>query len=457
MIFMSVTSPQMVSVTCPACRTQYRAPVQNIVDVGHNPRLKELLLQGRLNVGICPNCGTAGVLSVPLVYHDPDKELLFVLVPQELAVREEERQRMIGDMTNAIMNSLPPERRRGYLLRPRVFLTFQGLLEAVLEADGITKEMLQEQQEKARLLREMMDNVDDSLQLAQMIHEHEEKIDYEFFALLTANIQAAEQSGLEEAVQKLTKLRDILTERTPTGKKVAEQQQTLEKAISGLDENLTREDLLARIIAVEGELEDQILSVLLSMARPLVDYRFFQLLTERVADAEENEDTETVARLKAKRQKILDLTQQLDAQVREQMQDRAQLLSEIVRSPDPKVAVQTHLDDIDSVFMSVLEANIEQSEQLHRHEAAETLHSIRNTIVQVLEEAAPPAIRFINQLLRADYPDGTRKMLSDNVQLIDEDLLTTMEILAQDFAERGESEVSEQLRGIRAQAELLSQ
>lgn len=454
---MSVTSPQMVSVTCPACRTQYRAPVQNIVDVGHNPRLKELLLQGRLNVGICPNCGTAGVLSVPLIYHDPDKELLFVLVPQELAVREEERQRMIGDMTNAIMNSLPPERRKGYLLRPRVFLTFQGLLEAVLEADGITREMLQEQQEKARLLREMMDSADDSLQLAQMIHEHEDKIDYEFFALLTANIQAAEQNGLEDAVQNLTKLHDVLTERTPTGKKVAEQQQTLEKAISGLDENLTREDLLARIIAVEGELEDQILSVLLGMARPLVDYRFFQLLTERISEAEENQDAETVARLKAKRQKILDLTQQLDARLREQMQDRAQLLAEIVRSPDPKVAIQTHLDDIDSVFMSVLEANIEQSEQLHRHEAAETLRSIRNTIVQVLEEAAPPAIRFINQLLRADYPDGTRKMLSDNVQLIDEDLLTTMEILAQDFAERGESEVSEQLRGIRAQAELLSQ
>jgi hypothetical protein len=191
---MSVNSPQAATVNCPACRAQYTVPVQNVIDVGHDPRLKSWLLQGRLNVGVCPQCGTAGALSVPLIYHDPDKQLLFCLIPQELNIPENERQRMIGQLSNRVMSSLPSERRKGYLLQPRPFLTFQTFLEAVLEADGITREMLDQQRAKAQAIAEMVQAVDDSLGLAALIGQHEGLIDYEFFALLSANIRGAEQN-----------------------------------------------------------------------------------------------------------------------------------------------------------------------------------------------------------------------------------------------------------------------
>ena len=459
---MSVNPPQAATVNCPACRAQYTVPVQSIVDVGRDPRLKSLLLQGRLNVGVCPQCGTGGMLSSPLIYHDPDKELLLCLIPQELNLPENERQRMIGQLSNRIINSLPAERRRGYLLQPRPFLTFQGLLEAVLEADGITRDMLNQQRAKAQAISEMAEIVQDPLGLAARLGEYGDIIDEEFFAVLDAGLRQAEQSADETTTGKLRQLRQALLERTPAGRVVAEREQALEKALAGLDESSTRDDLLDRIAAIDSEHLAQVLGVLIAVVRPLVDYQFFQLLTGRIESAEHNGDVDTAKRLKTVRKDILDLTQRLDAEVRERMQEAGQLLSEILqadgRQPpdDTRSVIRTHMPDIDSTFFSVLEANIAANEQQQRHDVAERLRAIRNLISEVMLESAPPAIRLINRLLQADYPDETRKMLRENQAMINADLFGLLDMLAQDSADRGEDQTSERLAQIKAQAELLS-
>ncbi len=451
---MSVNPPRAATVNCPACRAQYTVPVQNVIDVGREPRLKSLLLQGRLNVGVCPQCGTGGMLSVPLIYHDPAKELLFSLVPQTLNMTENDRQRTIGQMSNAIINSLPPQERKGYLLQPRLFLTHQTLLEAILEADGITKEMLEQQQAKAELVGEMLQAVDDSLRLAALIGENETKIDHEFFSILATNINLAEQREGDTA-EKLIRLRKVLLERTTTGQEVAKQQRAIEKTLEGIDENLTREDLLDRITAFEGEHAEQVLNVLIAMTRPLVDYQFFQLLTQRIEAAQAQGDQASVDRLTEIRATILDLTQQLDAEIRDRTQEKAHLLAEILQSPDPQATVRARMEEIDSGFFSVLEANLVQSEQ-QQHQVADKLREIQNTIAQILQESAPPEIRFINRLLQADYPDETRQILMDNKAMIDAELLSIFDVLGQDLAQRGDAQISEQLTKIKAQAEILA-
>lgn len=452
---MATSARQTVSVTCPVCQTRYQATARSIIDAGRDPRLKTMLLEGRLNVGACPSCGTTGLLSVPLAYHDPDKELLLVLVPAELRMNEDERQRYIGRLSNTIINDLPAEERRGYLLRPRVFLSFDSMAEAILEADGITREMLEAQQAKVELIQSMLNVVDDPLQLSATIGQHEQQIDYEFFALLALHLRAAEQQGQEDTLGKLQRVRQVLIERTETGQQVAQQQEAMEAALAGLDEGeLTGEELLRRVLATDPEHEDQVLNVLAALARPLIDYQFFQQLTARIDRAEEQGQQAQVQRLKAIREKILEITQELDAQVRVETQARARLLSEILQSPEPKSTVRAHIDEIDDVFMSVLGASIAQNEQ-ERPDVATRLLSVRNLIVEVLEENAPPELRFITRLLDADYPDETRRMLSENRSLVTPQVLGMMEALAGELQSRGDGEASEKLSGILAQAQLM--
>jgi len=429
--------------------------MQNVIDVDRNPHLKSLLLQGRLNVGVCPQCGTGGMLSAPLVYHDSSKGLLFCLVPQELGLTEHDRQRTIGTLSNAIINHLPAEQRRGYLLQPKQFLTFQTFVEAILEADGITKQMLAEQEARVQLIAELAQASDDPLRLAALINEHGDKIDLDFFAILTAHIQMAEEQDAESA-PRLNQLRQTLIEKTEIGHQVGAREKALTEALEGIDENTTREDLLERIVAIDPEHAEQILSVLIAVARPLIDYQFFQLLTQRIESAEAENDATAAEALKARRSMILDIAQRLDAEIRARTQQRTQLLSDIVSSNAPKDRIRAHLPELDSVFFSVLEANIAQSQEQHQHDLEAKLRSIRNMIVEIVQESAPPQIRFINQLLQAEYPDGTRAMLRENQAQLNDEMLNLFDVLASDLAERGDTETSERLTQIKAQAQLLT-
>lgn len=451
---MSVNSQPGATVQCPACRTQYQVPMQNIIDIDRSPQLKSYLLQGRLNVGVCPQCGTGGMLSVPMVYHDSSKELLLCLVPQELGLTERDRQRTIGTLSNAIINNLPAEKRRGYLLQPRQFLTFQTFVEAILEADGITKQMLAEQEARVQLIADLVQASDDPLRLSAMIGENSDKIDLDFFAILAAHIQMAEDQQAERAAQ-LEQLRQTLIEKTKVGRQVGEREKALVAALEGIDENTTRQDLIERISAINLEHAEQVLSMLIAIARPLIDYQFFQLLTQRIESAEAENDTALSNALKAKRTMILDLAQRLDAEMRARTQARARLLNEILSSDTPRDVIRARMPEMDSVFISVLEANIAQSQQEHQHDLEMQLRSVRNMIVEVMQESAPPQVRLINQLLQADYPDGTRAMLRDNQTELNDELLNLLDMLAHDLAERGDTETSERLTQIKAQAQLM--
>jgi hypothetical protein len=247
----------------------------------------------------------------------------------------------------------------------------------------------------------------------------------------------------------------MLMERTTAGQEVAKQEAALQKSLAGIDENLTREDLLDRITQIESDHVEQVLGVLIALARPLVDYQFFQLLTQRIDQAEQNGDSKTSSQLKSLRKDILELTQQLDAETREQMLEKAQLLTEIVQSQDRRATIRMHLQEIDASFLSVLEANIAQSQQQGQEQVTEQLRAIRTEISEVLQESAPPEFRLINRLLQAEYPDETRQMLKDNASAVNADFIGMLGTLAQDFAERGQEETSEQLKRLKAQAELL--
>lgn len=417
---------------------------------------KSLLLQGRLNVGTCPQCGTTGVMAVPFVYHDAEKEFLFCLVPQELQLNEMERQRVIGELARAVMNSLPQEARKGYLLHPRVFFTVQSLVEAVLEGDGITREMLEAQERKVQLIEQMVDVVGDDAALSRLIAENQALFDDEFFVLLSGSVQGNLRAGQKEAAERLNVLLEKLLERTPTGRNIAAQQEEMRRALEGIDETMTQEELLNRVLSLKGEAADDILGVLIGLVRPLIDYRFFQLMTERLDRAEQAGDHEFVERIKTVRRKILDLTQVLDAQVREVMESRADLLGEMLQSADPRAVIRAHAEEIDDVFMSVLGMNMQEAAQRGQEQVLKRLEAIRDALYEVMMEGMPPEMQFIQKLLNAEYPDETRRMLRENPAQVNPRLIETMKALAANLKERQRPELGEKLDQIAAQAQLMA-
>ena len=83
----------------------------------------------------------------------PEKELLMTFVPMDLGLPQAEQEKLIGRLMNEVINKLPQEKRKGYLLNPKPAFTLQGFMERVLEADGVTKEMLDSQRAKVQVLQ----------------------------------------------------------------------------------------------------------------------------------------------------------------------------------------------------------------------------------------------------------------------------------------------------------------
>jgi len=441
-----------VPVTCPNCGNRFTSPVLTIVDVSQNPEAKALFLSGRINIAVCPQCGNAGMLSSPLVYHDADKELLLTYAPSDLGLPEIEQQRVLGDLTNRVMSSLPPEKRKGYLLRPRNFLRLEALIEAILEADGITPEMLQAQRAKAALLERLVQATDEGVRRS-IVQENDGQIDYEFFQLLELNIELAQTSGRDDAAHQLLALRQQLLDWTTTGQEVASR----EEAIRELGPEITREALLDKLVAAALARQDTKVETMVAFARPAIDYIFYQQLTARIesaAGAGKEQEAET---LKALRETILDLTAEIDAEMEEATREVNRLLDQILGSPDLEQALHANLDRIDDLFLNALALRLQAAEQGGRQAEAEKLGQIRNLLVQLIEESQPAEIRFINQLLGARYPDETLALLEENRQQVDAELLELMDQLGEDLNQNGRSALALQLARIQEQAAALVQ
>ena len=107
------------NIACPNCRQSIVADIDRLFDVNHDPSAKQKLLAGSFNIVNCPYCGFQGQASTPIVYHDPDKELLLTFIPPDVSITRDEQEKVIGTMINQITNRLPQERRKGYLLQPQ--------------------------------------------------------------------------------------------------------------------------------------------------------------------------------------------------------------------------------------------------------------------------------------------------------------------------------------------------
>src|SRR5262245_20021163 len=286
---MSAIPPQAIQLTCPNCRAPMRAQLVTLIDVGRQPELKNYLLAGQLNLAVCPNCGTPAMVAAPLIYHDPAKQLFLVHFPQQLNARPDEQERFIGDATQAIMRGMPADAPRGYLLNPRRFLTLNSLVDTILEADGISREMVEAQRARVDLIGLLAEAYEQGEeQLAQVVEQHKDALDYELFATLTAFAEASAQGGRDDSAELLLGLRQKLIELTGVDA----------GAISEPEgEDISLDEVIERLADADAvELEE-----IIGEVRPAIDYGFFEEWTKRIDAAEQAGDTATAEQLTRRR------------------------------------------------------------------------------------------------------------------------------------------------------------
>ncbi|MCI0551423.1 MAG: CpXC domain-containing protein [Anaerolineae bacterium] len=405
-------------IACPRCRQMISANIEQLFDVTQDPQAKQRLLGGISNTARCPHCGYQGRLATPIVYHDSDKELLLTYFPPELSVPINEQEKIIGPLLKQVMDRLPPEKRKGYLLNPTPNLTYESMVQTILGKDGITPEMLKEQQERVSLIERLLQVTSNDVR-SELIKQNINLFDEQFFALFSRLAQSAAAGGQEPVARAMVDIQKQLLEETEFGRGLKESVGELEaaqKSLQAAGQGLTREVLLELILESPN---DARLQAYVSLARGGLDYQFFQLLTEKIEKASGDEKV----KFESIREKLLDFTNEIDRQLEARYKQAQEFVESLLKQSDVAKAVHDNLDRFTQDAVDIVNQMLRQASEKNDYERMGKLQKM----VEVLRAvSSPPEVTFIEQLL--DVPDeaSLEKMLDDNKALINDQFMEAL-------------------------------
>lgn len=428
--------------SCPRCRQPVVVDVEQLFDASSDPQAKQRLLSGNFNLVQCQNCGYQGNLPTPMVYHDADKELLLTYFPPELGLPVNEQERLIGPMINQVVNRLPAEKRKAYLFRPQTMLTMQTMVERILEGDGITKEMLDEQQKRMNLLQRLL-TITTAESRVEVIQQEEAQIDAPFFNLLNRLIEATLQGGDQQGARQLALLQQELLQNTTFGRQLQDQAKEVEEAVRMLQEasrsGLTREKLMDLILNASS---DARFNALVSYARSGLDYEFFQILSNRIEAATTEEEK---AAISAKRDKMLALTRDIDAAAQEQEKAYRDFLEQLLEQPDIAAATEENLGAVNEMFVSIVDEELEKARKAANLDRIGKLQQVMNVIEKA--SAPPPEVALVQELMAAETDDQRTQLLKDNAEKITPEFIELLSNLGTQAAQQEQNpEVAEQIK-----------
>ncbi|MEA3459810.1 MAG: hypothetical protein U9R11_03925, partial [Chloroflexota bacterium] len=338
---------------------------------------------------------------------------------------------------------LPREERKGYLLQPQVFLDLERMADEILQADGITREALDDWRAKMKLIHRFLDAPNDNV-LRIMARENDAQLDEGFFRALRLYTGSMKADGEEELARRLLSLNEKLIELSSLGKRRGGRREVIE----ALGKGMTKEDFLQRLMSCDDQAR---LEGMVDAGFSLLDYWFFKALTDKIESAQAEGRSQEAQRLTELRSKILDIRSEIEKEERAGFQRATELLRDIMRSEDIEQAVQDRLGEIDDFFFAVLSANIDGAESAGLKEEAEKMKHVRDIALGLLKETMPPQVRLINRLLKAAYPEETKRLLEENADQVDQSLVELMDLMTMNLRQEGEIEAARRLSKIREQ------
>jgi len=173
---------------------------------------------------------------------------------------------------------------------------------------------------------------------------------------------------------------------------------------------------------VEAPTETRLVA-LVGLARTGLDYQFFQILSLRIEQATGEEKT----RLLTLREKLLDLTRQIDEEIQKQMDEAAKLLETILNAPDIEKATMEHMAEFNDAFVNVIKSELQDAQQRQDGDRFGKLQRI----IRILQQAStPPEVELVEQLIGAADEEGRRQILEANSEMVTSEFLQLLNQLA---------------------------
>lgn len=439
------------TIRCSNCGQPIQARIVSFLDAQKEPALKAQLVNQQLNRVQCSSCGTVNTVGVPLLYHDASKELLVAMVPMELNVTKDQMERIIGDL----MKMLPRENFKGYMFSPKRALTMQGLIEMVLQADGVTPDMINDAKARTQLVQQFVEANDD--ELTALIDQHDATIDARFIQTFSSLAQRLAQSGRTDMAQAVLATQQVVVERSSFGKELQAQQARQQEVVAqvadeleGLGEDASTADFLRVAVSYAGD--EAKIQALVGLIRPVLDDGFFALLDTEIASTADAAHRESLESMKAMMTELIVL---VDQQAQARMSNAFQFLQALVNAPNIEEMLQANAGMIDEAFMSVLTGNLQEAERRRDIQLGARLKQVYEAVVGMINQTMPPEVQFLNQLLSVDDQTAVQ-LLGEGLKHFGPNLVDLLARTAEMVAEQGRADLGQRLRELHDIAQQMS-
>jgi hypothetical protein len=144
----------------------------------------------------------------------------------------------------------------------------------------------------------------------------------------------------------------------------------------------------------------------------------------------------------------------IDQQTQAVLRRATDTLRVILNSEDIDAAIRPRLDQIDDTFMAVLQANIQAADQQKDERTLERLQLVLQKVLEILQDSAPPQLRFINEVMTTGSDDEARDLIVERAPEFGPELIDLMDAVAADLDESDQSDAAERMRrlaGVAAQ------
>jgi len=266
--------------------------------------------------------------------------------------------------------------------------------------------------------------------LTETIKNNNEKIDREFFALFAEIAQRIIASQDEKAIAKIQTIQEILMAETDVGKEILTETQEIQaasKSLEALGKNLTRSSLLELVINAPNN--DRI-RALTSLARPAMDYEFFQMFTELIEKSEE----EVRSAFVGKRNLMLKLTQEIDHQLQERMIAAKEKINTIIEEESLEEGLVKNIDQIDQLFVQTLSSELELAV---KEKLTDRKDKLENLLQIIQDLTTPPELKTVDLLLAAvDNESELDNLLEEMGDKINSPLIDYLTSIISNFEEQ---------------------
>jgi hypothetical protein len=277
----------------------------------------------------------------------------------------------------------------------------------------------------------------------EIIKQESSLIDERFFEILGQLIEASLAQGDQNSARALAGLQQEILPQTEVGRKLQAQSAEVQAAVETLQkasqDGLTREKLLDLFIEAPNETR---LTTMVSMARSGLDYEFFRILSERIDLAQGDEK----GKLSALRDRLLQLTQEIDRRVQEQVKESRNLLNEILEAENIEEAAQEALPEMDDFFAEALRGELQKAREENNLDRQNKLQKVVGVIQHA--SAPPPEVGLAEELMGIETEAERRKFMEDHADQITPEFLQMLSSMMGQLEQQGQQELSQQMQEV---------